>query len=283
MLCEPTLDMKVCQGGPCNPCQNFSKCQIGESCTRISTSPHYNMPPPKSKSKSSIPNTVSTFTILPLTLPDVKSSGQPASAPHYLYIKPHEPTQATLSAHRSLFITNIPIDANDANIKSLFVDQLGGSRVESVEFDTAVPEAPTVKRWKAENNNAGESRGKKRKRDEDIVAEGVVEDEKSALPKIWNSELRKSGSGAIVVFVDQASMKGAWKEVQRAAKNSKTITWTQGEGLGIEREHMTLKLIYCTCQLISLPRLQIPQYSSLSSKGCPTIKCQCLPDTVYAY
>ena len=107
------------------------------------------------------------------------------------------------------------------------MDQLGGSRVESVEFDTAVPEAPTVKRWKEENNSAGESRGKK-------------------LPKAWNSELRKSGSGAVVVFVDQASMKGAWKEVQRAAKNNRLVTWKQSEGLGIEREYIAVGLFHWT-------------------------------------
>ncbi|KAF2017732.1 hypothetical protein BU24DRAFT_420782 [Aaosphaeria arxii CBS 175.79] len=187
-----------------------------------------------SKAKA-IPTAVSDFTVLPITLPEAKLPAQFASVQHYLYIKPHEPSNPTPSSDRSLFISNVPIDAGESNIRSLFAEQLGGSRVESVEFDSAIPAEPSHKKFKVDRSDSGDARGKKRKRDEDIVAEGVVEDEYSALPKIWTSELRRSGGCAVVVFVDRASMKGAFKEVQRAVKTGKEIKWIQGEGLGIER------------------------------------------------
>jgi ribosomal RNA-processing protein 7 len=203
----------------------------------------------KSKPKPSpTPTTISDFIVLPLSLPSV--SGLPETyqnAKHYLYVKQHTPTHATASADRSLFLANIPIDASESNVRALFAEQLGGSRVESVDFDSAVPSAPQQKRWKDVGNKAsGEQRGKKRKRnDEDIVAEGVVEDAASALPKIWGEVLRESGSTAVVMFVDERSCKGAWKEIQKLVKEGSSVQWKGGEAgmLGLQRytTHHTLK------------------------------------------
>jgi ribosomal RNA-processing protein 7 len=195
----------------------------------------------KSKSSSSTtPQTVSDFTVLPLTLPTV--SGLPeqySSAKHYLYIKPHTPTHTTASAERSLFLANVPIDASESNIRSLFAEKLSGSRVESVDFDSSVPSQPQQKRWKDVGNKAaGDNRGKKRKRnDEDIVAEGVVEDAASKLPSIWGEALREGGGTAVVVFVDERSCKGAWKEIQKCVKEGSSVEWKGGEAgmLGLAR------------------------------------------------
>lgn len=188
---------------------------------------------------TSTPTTVSDFTILPLTLPSVALPEIYADANHYLYIKPHAPSHPTASADRSLFIANVPIDASESNIRALFAEQLGGSRVESVEFDSAVPAVAGVKRWRDINKGGdaqGEARGKKRKRDEDIVAEGVVEDKESRLPQIWPGELRASGGTAVVVFVDERSAKGALREVQRVVKEGRSVRWVEGEGLGLQRK-----------------------------------------------
>jgi ribosomal RNA-processing protein 7 len=90
----------------------------------------------------------------------------------------------------------------------------------------------------------GEARGKKRKRaDEDVIAEGVIEDEESALPGLWAGELRRSGSGAVVVFVDKRSARGALKEVLRAIKEGREVKWVGGEGLGVERMFSFLLLL----------------------------------------
>lgn len=194
----------------------------------------------KTKTAKASPKTVADFTILPLTLPTL--SGLPeqcTAAKHYLYVKPHAPSIPTAIDEKSLFIANIPIDATEANLRALFVDQLGGSMVERVEFDASVPAQPMHKRWKTDKPGKpdGEKRGKKRKRnDEALVAEGVIEDEDSALPSIWPGELRRSGSGAIVVFVDKRSARGAFKAIYKAVKANTPIHWKSGDAaLGVER------------------------------------------------
>jgi ribosomal RNA-processing protein 7 len=202
---------------------------------------------PKRKSQN-IPTKVGSFTVLALTLP--KLSGLPTAysddAKHYLYIQPHAPSSATATTDRTLFIANIPIDATEANIRDLFTSQLDGSRVSHVEFETAIPAAVVHKRWKGDSAPGAKAKaGVKRKREDDekkkddreIVAEGVVEDEKSALPRTWKGEVRMGGSSAVVVFVDRRSMAGAWKEVKRVAKEGGKVRWKGGEGVGIDREY----------------------------------------------
>lgn len=193
------------------------------------------------KSTKSTPKTVADFTILPLTLPTV--SGLPEqyqTAKHYIYVKPHAPSIPSAIDERSLFITNIPIDTTESNVRALFVDQLGGSMVERVEFDAPIPAHPLHKRWKSDKpgKQDGENRGKKRKRNEEaLVAEGVVEDEDSALPSIWPGELRRSGSGAVVIFVDKKSARGAMKEIYKAVKENQIVHWRSGDApLGVERK-----------------------------------------------
>lgn len=196
---------------------------------------------PEKSAKKKAPSTVADFAVLSVTLPTLP--GLPEShkdTQHYLYIKTHEPSAYTATAERSLFVANVPIDASESNIRALFAEQLGGARVESVEFDASVPARPLHKRWKQDrrgDEDEGEQRGKKRKRnDTEVVAEGVVEDEESALPALWGSEVRRSGSAAIVVFVDKRSARGALKEVQSAAKSGRTVSWKSGSGLGVERK-----------------------------------------------
>jgi ribosomal RNA-processing protein 7 len=197
--------------------------------------------PTKSKAAKSAPKTVADFTILPLALPTLSGlSEQCTAAKHFLYVKPHAPSIPTAHDEKSLFLANVPIDATEGNLRALFVDQLGGSMVERVEFDASIPAQPMHKRWKTDKPGKpdGEKRGKKRKRnDEALVAEGVVEDEDSALPSIWPGELRRSGSGAIVVFVDKKSTRGALKAIYRAVKENKPIHWRSGDAaLGVERK-----------------------------------------------
>lgn len=199
------------------------------------------------------PKTVAGFTILPLTLPSLP--GLPAQATsearHYLYIKPHEPSQPEPDADRSLFLSNVPFDANEANLRTLFAEQFGGLRVERVEFDSSVPATPSWKRYKSAPVAAATpaaGRGRKRKRDEEIVAEGVVEDEESALPRVWKGELRRSGGCAVVVFVDKASARGTWKEVRAAVKEGREIRWVGGEVvLGVQRKSPILLITLSCC------------------------------------
>lgn len=224
---------------------------------------------PEKSTKRKAPSTVADFTVLPVTLPSL--SGLPenhSETQHYLYIKSHDPSAYTASAERSLFVANVPIDASEANVRALFAEQLGGARVESVEFDASIPARPLHKRWKQDKrgeDEEGEQRGKKRKRnDTEVVAEGVVEDEESALPALWGSEVRRSGSAAVVVFVDKRSARGALKEAQSAVKSGRTIEWKSGSGLGVERK--TSIPLQRNQLILTHPRLQFPPrpHSSLS-------------------
>jgi hypothetical protein len=200
--------------------------------------------PRKSAKLAKTPSAVGEFTILPLTLPTLPGLPQSCSAAkHYLYIRPHAPSLRTSSTDRSLFIANAPFDASESNIRTLFAEDLGGLRVESVEFDSSIPAAPTHKRFKedakkTQDGEGTEMKGKKRKRDEEVVAEGVVEDEESALPRVWSGELRRSGGCAVVIFVDKESRKGAMREVQKTVKTKRTIQWSGGDAgvVGVERE-----------------------------------------------
>jgi hypothetical protein len=253
---------------------------------------------PAPKKSKAPPKTIADFTVLPLTLPTL--SGLPAtanSAKHYVYIKPHSPSLPTADDERSLFIANIPIDADERSIRALFQGQLGGSMVERVEFDASVPAQPMHKRWRNTEKSAtaneddvagGDKRGKKRKRMDDaaVIAEGVVEDAESALPRLWNTEVRKSGSGAVVVFVDKKSARGALKEVARAVKEGKSIAWKGGEGLGVERKSCCyisllgmLGLHECHANF-TINRLQITQHTPLPHPFRTTSLPQRIPHTV---
>lgn len=123
---------------------------------------------------------------------------------------------------REVFLVNAPTDATEAHIKSLFADQLGGARVEDVDFE----DARVVKGIRAPVRHDGK-RGKKRKRHDDVGAQEMGE-EVGLLPEVWDRELHRSGGTAVVRFVDQASAQVALREAKRAIKNGKDITWGAG-------------------------------------------------------
>ncbi|KAF2628917.1 hypothetical protein BU25DRAFT_364856, partial [Macroventuria anomochaeta] len=241
---------------------------------------------PEKSAKRKAPSTVAGFTVLPLTLPSL--SGLPAGhgdTQHYLYIKAHEPSAYTATAERSLFVANVPIDASETNIRALFAEQLSGARVESVDFDASVPGRPLHKRWKqdkrADDNGDGEQRGKKRKRnDSEVVAEGVVEDVDSALPALWASEVRRSGSAAVVVFVDKRSARGALKEIQSAVKSGRAIEWRSGSGLGVERYKSHLHLTHPSASALqSSINAYLTQFTSLETTRAKLLKhARTVPD-----
>lgn len=235
----------------------------------------YAMAPEKStktKATKHVPKTVADFTVLQLVLPTSSSLPEQCKvARHYIYVKPHAPSIPTATDERSLFIANVPIDATEGNMRALFAEQLGGSMVERVEFDAPIPAQPMHKRWKTNKpaTEDGEKRGKKRKRNEEaLVAEGVVEDAESALPSIWPGELRRSGSGVVVIFVDKRSARGAMKEIYRAAKDGKSIHWKSGDAaLGVERMFEP----QCTTLLKTNANTRIPptQHTYLSDSHIP--------------
>lgn len=180
----------------------------------------------------SLPRKISDYTVLPLTLP---GSDKIAEATHYLYVRQHAPSTPTPEAARSLFAVNIPVDATEAHLRSLF-SEIGGGRVESVIFDRDNKRAPQA--LAVELHDAS----KKRKRG--VATEGV-----SAPPPpltTWDRPLRKSGSHAVVVFVDRSSADMALKAAAAVQKEGKTPpVWSDAlaprePALGLPREWPTI-------------------------------------------
>ena len=193
-----------------------------------------------------VPHKVADYTILPLTIPALPAF--PTQSKHYIYIRPHAPKLPDPDSERSLFIANIPIDASEEEIRSLFTKQLGGGRVEHVNFESSIHSYQTrnqqLGQGKEEDGAIERApKSKKRKRDE-VAAEGVIEDEETRLPQTWEEEIRSSGSSAVVVFVDRASAKGAMREIERVVKKPTEILWECRPGLGEKSECFSATLSY---------------------------------------
>jgi ribosomal RNA-processing protein 7 len=172
--------------------------------------------------KNAIATTVNDFVVLPLRVPALPS--YPKETTHHLYIRANTPKVPTPDTPRELFLVNVPSDATETHIRSLFADQLGGARIENVAFEGArvgkgitAPVAPPQK--------------KKRKRGDDQEKSGE-EDTSAAqvghLPETYDRSVHRSGSTAVATFVDKASAELALKEAKKAIKNNKTITWAAG-------------------------------------------------------
>ncbi|GAB7356099.1 hypothetical protein MBLNU459_g6704t1 [Dothideomycetes sp. NU459] len=161
-----------------------------------------------------VPSSVHDYTVLALGIPAVSSF--PKSTRHFLYLQPNAPKVPTLDTPREVFLVNLPIDVTEAHVRSLFANQLGGARVEKVEFEgvrtgrkLTAPVAPKA--------------GRKRKR-------ANADSDDVALPETWDREVRSSGATAVATFVDVASAEVAVKEAKRATKAAKEVVW----GLGVE-------------------------------------------------
>ncbi|TKA33122.1 hypothetical protein B0A50_00675 [Salinomyces thailandicus] len=164
-----------------------------------------------------VANAVNEFTVLPLALPPTSSF--PKKATHYLYLRPNAPKLPTADTPREVFLVNVPVDSTETHIRALFAGQLGGSRIDRVDFEGARAgkgiTAPVT----------SVKKGRKRKRTD---AEGNVStaEEVGKLPETWDRELHRSGGTAIVTFVDKASSDLAMKEARKAAKAGQEIQWS---------------------------------------------------------
>jgi len=161
-----------------------------------------------------LPTTTGDYHILPLQISAPAAYSTPST--HYLYIRTHEPKIPDARSPRSLFVVNVPIDATEDHFRSLFAEHLGGSRVENVEFETTRP----TKSAMSKQTSAQSGRKRKRRSDEDATA--------TQLPTVWDREVHRSGSAAIVVFVDEPSMQVALKSVKKIAKARTSLVWGQG-------------------------------------------------------
>ncbi len=105
-------------------------------------------------------------------------------------------------------------------MRHLFGTQLGGGRVERVDFEGSLNKSkPAI------TPPGLLMKGKKRKRS---VIESMDQVEGAELPAVWDRELHPSGSTAVVVFVDRPSMETSLKAVRKAARKGTEIIWGEG-------------------------------------------------------
>lgn len=155
------------------------------------------------------------YTVLKLKLASQPSFQEPAW--HHLYFRRHEPKFPGPDDDRTLFTVNVPIDATEVHFRSLF-GKLAGSRVETVQFGSAGSPDESANHAK---QIARFQHKKKRKRDQVDDTE-----EKGDLPETWDRVLRRSGSTALIVFVDRAGLSASLKAAQRG--KGKTLVWGEG-------------------------------------------------------
>lgn len=170
--------------------------------------------------KSQAVSAVADFLVLPLHVPAQPSFSREAI--HYLYLRPNAPRVPTEDTPREVFLVNVPIDATATNLRTLFAEQLGGSRVEKVDFEGV----RVAKGIKATAPASDAKKGKKRKRESDDAAYGLGGQEIGLLPEVWDRPLLHSGATAVVRFVDRASAELTLREARRAVKSGRKITWS---------------------------------------------------------
>ena len=172
------------------------------------------------------PMQISDYYILPLVLPKLASFSTPAT--HFLYLRPHDPKIPDPTTPRSLFLVNVPIDATEVHIKELFSTQLGlpNGRIQDIQFEGAKRASTSLDVESITAQVSQHIKGKKRKRGVDVEDHAQLLEVN--MPRTWDREVHKSGSHAVVVFVDRASLEATLKAVKRTLKSQKIIQWGQG-------------------------------------------------------
>jgi len=148
------------------------------------------------------------YLVLPLSLP-ATSSGAP-EATHILYLRRHQPRIPTPNDNRTLFVSNLPADATDIHLRTLF-SSLGGGRVESVSFGDSVPASVA--------STAVVTTNKKRKRTTTTPGDEAAPTAAVAEINTWDRSLHRSGTNGLVVFVDNASCVGTLRAIDKRRKS----------------------------------------------------------------
>jgi ribosomal RNA-processing protein 7 len=173
---------------------------------------------------SKLPPSLGEYVILPIFIPPLPSF--PVKATHCLYIKHHEPKIPTPSDVRSLFLVNVPIDSTETHFRAIFTTLVGAGRFESIIFENERrPSTPTtvVETTMKKDKNLKRKRGIEGKSMESTVCQ---------LPKVWDRDLHRSGSTAVVVMVDQKSVEATLKAIRKVHKSGAYPIW----GAGVEEK-----------------------------------------------
>lgn len=169
---------------------------------------------------AALPEQVKDFYILPVIPAKPANFSPQAAIRHILYIGPHKPRVPTAESSRSLLVVNVPVDSTTTHFRALFAEQLGGVRVERVDFDHGAETAKADVNNEETPGDGGEAkRGKKRKR---RTSQALL---RGNMPDTWDRQLHKSGSTAVLIFVDRRSMEQALRAVEKSIKAARAIHW----------------------------------------------------------
>jgi len=137
-------------------------------------------------SSSSLPDSISKFTLLPITIPSHLPSVP--SALHIIYLRRHEepprpPAITPAESPRTIFVVNVPVDSTKEILRGLFAS-LGG-RLEEVRFH-----------------------GEKDNNDENL-----------SLPDIWDRRLHPSGGTAHITFPTSEEVDKIFKTISKERRS----------------------------------------------------------------
>jgi ribosomal RNA-processing protein 7 len=198
---------------------------------------------------------LAAYTILAVSLPPLPAFSNPAT--HYLYLRKDAPRVPTPDTPRSVFVANVPIDACERSVRALFKQVGTGAMVERVHFEDdsrqRVAQEMLVKGALVEGGQdalraaGGKVDGvtKKRKR-KTQQEEGKEMEDLLQLPETWEARVRKSGSSAVVVFVDKASADMVLRECKNLAKKGNAaadIVWRAAGEWGEKRTFLPASLL----------------------------------------
>lgn len=186
--------------------------------------------------KSTAPATIGEFVVLPVTF---QSKALGKDVQHYIYVKAYEPKIPDEESPRSLLLVNIPVTANEAQLRHLLTTQLDGGHVQNVHFaappvsgstnssSTLIATTPTRPTREVDSNLG------KRKRQGESSEEIVAKLATKILPDTVPSQLHVTGSTAIAVFLDRASRDLTLRACKKLVKGmtagkSKAPIWSVG-------------------------------------------------------
>lgn len=172
-----------------------------------------------------IPKTIGEFNILPLSIPPLPAF--PRTVTHHLYVRRHEPKNATPDDDRSLFVANVPVDSTEPHFRAIITSLVGTGKFESIRFETDKKTSPvSFEPMQAARLSAIAS--KKRKRDDSDSESEDEEEEIARLPTTWTRPLQRSGSAAVLILADEKSVELVLKAIGKVHKSKKYPVWGEG-------------------------------------------------------
>lgn len=184
----------------------------------------------------STPATIGEFVALPVTF---QSKALGKNVHHYIYVKAYEPKIPDEESPRSLLLVNVPVTANEAQLRHLLTTQLEGGHVQNVYFaapagpvSTTSPSALIATTPTRTSQDSQSSLGK-RKRQAQSSGEIATRLASKILPATVPSELHVTGSTAIAVFLDRTSREVTHRACKKLAKavasgKMKPPVWSAG-------------------------------------------------------